>query len=98
MKSNFTVLRPHVGDKEYSVGDVRTVNASDVAHLVKAGVLEPKEAEDLADENTSPDPQASPSGDGLKDSNTAAQQGGSSSSEPKPKEPAKQKQKSDGKE
>ena len=98
MKSNFTVLRPHVGDKEYSVGDVRTVNASDVAHLVKAGVLELKKAEDLADENTSPDPQAAPPGDDLKDSNTAAQQVGSSSGEPKPKEPAKQKPKSDGKE
>lgn len=38
---SYRVKREHIGDKDYSVGDVRNANAQDVAHLVDSGVLEP---------------------------------------------------------
>lgn len=37
----FNVIRQHFGDKMYMPGDEREASESDVAHLVKAGVLEP---------------------------------------------------------
>ena len=37
--AEFFVLRQHYGDKMYMPGDVREASASDVAHLVKNGVL-----------------------------------------------------------
>jgi len=37
--AEFFVLRQHYGDKMYLPGDVREASASDVAHLVKSGVL-----------------------------------------------------------
>jgi hypothetical protein len=40
----FKVKRPHTGDREYSVGDVREANAADVRHLVP-NVLEPMDGE-----------------------------------------------------
>ena len=40
----FNVLRQHQGDKFYNAGDEREANESDVAHLVKSGVLEPIKA------------------------------------------------------
>lgn len=38
----FRVIRPHVGDKEYAEGDIRTADPRDVEHLVPK-VLEPIE-------------------------------------------------------
>lgn len=38
---NFRVKRPHLGDKMYSVGQLRKADKNDVAHLVANGVLEP---------------------------------------------------------
>lgn len=35
----YKVLRQHIGDREYLPGDMRTAKPTDVAHLVKAGVL-----------------------------------------------------------
>lgn len=35
----YTVLRQHLGDKMYMPGDEREANASDVKHLIDAGVL-----------------------------------------------------------
>lgn len=35
----YTVLRQHLGDKMYMPGDIRKAKPSDVAHLVKSGVL-----------------------------------------------------------
>ena len=32
--NEYEVIREHWGDKQYSVGDIRKANASDVAHLV----------------------------------------------------------------
>jgi hypothetical protein len=37
---NFKVLREHHGDKPYARGDTRLADASEVAHLVRSGVLE----------------------------------------------------------
>ena len=36
----FKVLREHHGDKPYQRGDLRIADATEVAHLVRAGVLE----------------------------------------------------------
>lgn len=35
----YTVQRQHLGDKMYMPGDTRKAKPSDVAHLVKSGVL-----------------------------------------------------------
>lgn len=35
----FTVLREHLGDREYRPGDEREADPSSVAHLVALGVL-----------------------------------------------------------
>jgi len=40
MTVRFNVLRQHYGDREYLPGDTREAEASQVAHLVAAGVLE----------------------------------------------------------
>lgn len=40
----FNVIRQHFGDKMYMPGDEREAAESDVAHLVRAGVLEKAEA------------------------------------------------------
>lgn len=40
MTTKFTVLRQHFGDKLYNEGDERDARESDVAHLVKSGVLQ----------------------------------------------------------
>lgn len=40
--ANYTTLRQHYGDKLYMPGDPREAAERDVAHLVEAGVLEPK--------------------------------------------------------
>lgn len=37
----FTVLREHLGDREYRPGDEREADPSSVAHLVALGVLAP---------------------------------------------------------
>lgn len=57
---NYEVMRPHLGDKPYSVGDTRTAKPSDVQHLVEKGVLQPVEAEDLpnAEEQGDEEPKA----------------------------------------
>lgn len=54
----FTVLRHHTGDRTYLPGETREAAEVDVAHLVKAGVLEKKaepapknKAEDGAPQN-----------------------------------------------
>lgn len=36
----YTVKRPHFGDKDFKVGDIREAKPNEVAHLVKNGVLE----------------------------------------------------------
>ncbi|QCP88103.1 hypothetical protein EYE35_21015 [Cereibacter sphaeroides] len=41
----YTVLRQHIGDRPYEVGDEREAAPADVAHLVPH-VLEPASAED----------------------------------------------------
>lgn len=41
----YTVLRQHLGDKMYMPGDTRKAKPSDVAHLVKSGVLVEGEGE-----------------------------------------------------
>lgn len=50
----FVVLRRHRGDRDYRPGDEREASESDVAHLVRAGVLrrkeEPKKAQAKAEE------------------------------------------------
>ncbi|MBL3594807.1 hypothetical protein JMM63_04355 [Rhodovulum sulfidophilum] len=37
----FRVLRQHLGERMYREGEMRDAAASEVAHLVAAGVLEP---------------------------------------------------------
>nr|WP_319516733.1 hypothetical protein [uncultured Cohaesibacter sp.] len=39
VKRDYTVLRPHLGDKMYEKGETRTAEEASVLHLVKAGVL-----------------------------------------------------------
>lgn len=39
----FIVKREHFGDKMYMTGDTREAEEADVAHLVRAGVLEKAE-------------------------------------------------------
>ena len=59
----FKVLREHHGDKPYQGGDLRIADATEVAHLVRAGVLEDprltaqssKAAEDAADAKAAED-------------------------------------------
>ncbi|WP_406871617.1 hypothetical protein WHT83_14955 [Aminobacter sp. P9b] len=56
----FRVKREHFGDKMYMTGDEREAKESDVAHLVKAGVLEksepaPKNKAEKAPKNKSAD-------------------------------------------
>lgn len=56
----FNVIRQHFGDKMYMPGDEREASESDVAHLVKAGVLEkaesaPKNKAERAPKNKSAD-------------------------------------------
>lgn len=36
----YIVKRPHFGDKDFKVGDIREAKPNEVAHLVKNGVLE----------------------------------------------------------
>lgn len=35
----YTVNRPHFGDKDYRMGDIREAKPNEVAHLVKNGIL-----------------------------------------------------------
>lgn len=44
----FKVKRPHVGDREYAIGDVREANSRDVAHLIP-NTLEPIVVESKAE-------------------------------------------------
>jgi len=44
MTTKFRVLRQHLGDRMYMPGDTREAVASEVAHLVEKGVLEPDRA------------------------------------------------------
>lgn len=39
----YTVLRGHLGDRDYQPGDERAADPSSVAHLVALGVLAPVE-------------------------------------------------------
>lgn len=50
----YTVLREHLGDRPYAAGDKREAAPSDVAHLVRAGVL--IEAKVEAHLDTKPEP------------------------------------------
>lgn len=45
---DFKVLRPHLGDKPYLPGDVRSAKAATVSHLVAKGVLAPADQDDAA--------------------------------------------------
>jgi hypothetical protein len=40
----FQVIRPHLGDRMYNIGEEREAEPGDVAHLVKGGVLVEKSA------------------------------------------------------
>lgn len=40
----YTVLREHLGDRDYRPGDEREADPSSVAHLVALGVLAPVDA------------------------------------------------------
>ena len=44
-EKEFTVVRPHIGDKDYNTGDTRIADANDVAHLVASGCLIEKKVE-----------------------------------------------------
>lgn len=35
----YLVKRPHIGDRAYSVGEIREADAQSIAHLVRNGVL-----------------------------------------------------------
>ncbi|WP_144424763.1 hypothetical protein [Acinetobacter equi] len=35
----YIVKRPHFGDKDFKVGDIREAKPNEVAHLVKNGIL-----------------------------------------------------------
>lgn len=48
---DFKVLRPHLGDKPYRPGDVRSAKAATVSHLVNKGVLAPADQEGAGDDN-----------------------------------------------
>ncbi|TNJ39248.1 hypothetical protein [Phaeobacter sp. B1627] len=61
---DYTVLRPHQGDKWYGQGARRRAHASDVAHLVTAGVLAPAAPDHSGD--------AAPDTKGAVPQNTAA--------------------------
>ena len=59
-EKEYKVARPHIGDKDYAVGDTRTANPAEVAHLVANGVLIDANAvwpdeEDEEDEKTTPE-------------------------------------------
>jgi hypothetical protein len=41
-EQEYTVIREHIGDKPYAVGDVRTADPKEVEHLI-GKVLEPVE-------------------------------------------------------
>ncbi|MBL1438343.1 MAG: hypothetical protein COB08_019365 [Rhodobacteraceae bacterium] len=43
--TEYNVIRPHSGDKEYKVGDTRTARPIDVAHLVGRCLEEKKAGE-----------------------------------------------------
>lgn len=47
---DYKVLRPHLGDKPYQPGDVRSAKAATVSHLVAKGVLKPADQEDPKDD------------------------------------------------
>jgi hypothetical protein len=47
---DYKVLRPHLGDKPYLPGDVRSAKAAAVSHLVAKGVLKPADQDDAAGE------------------------------------------------
>ncbi|MEM9965003.1 MAG: hypothetical protein AAGC58_06620 [Asticcacaulis sp.] len=52
MTETFKVMRPHLGDKMYNVGDERIADRATVKHLIDKGVLAFKaepEAKDKAD-------------------------------------------------
>lgn len=58
----YKVKRPHLGDKEYKVGDVREAKPNDVVYLVKNGVLEeiqdePKETKQVKTRSTKVKPE-----------------------------------------
>ncbi|WP_276716887.1 hypothetical protein [Pseudooceanicola nitratireducens] len=52
--AKFKVKRPHIGDREYQVGDVREANSQVVAHLVASGVLEAIEDEAVTSKTEPP--------------------------------------------
>lgn len=41
----YIVKRAHLGDKPYAVGDLREADPTDVAHLVRSGLLVEQKAE-----------------------------------------------------
>lgn len=43
---DYKVMRPHLGDKPYQSGDMRSAKAGTVSHLVAKGVLAPIDLDD----------------------------------------------------
>ena len=52
----FIVMWPHLGDRSYKAGDVRTAHAATVAHLVKNGTLMLKKDHDAMNKKKSDKP------------------------------------------
>ena len=48
---DYKVVRPHLGDKAYLPGDVRSAKPASVSHLVAKGVLAPVTQEEPASED-----------------------------------------------
>lgn len=53
-EKNYTVARAHIGDRDYAVGDTRTANDGEVAHLVANGVLVEVKAERAPESKRAP--------------------------------------------
>lgn len=54
VEKNYTVARVHIGDRDYAVGDIRTANEADVAHLVANGVLVETKVEAALEKKSAP--------------------------------------------
>lgn len=50
----YQVLRQHLGDRLYNKGEDREARESDVAHLVRTGVLLPMKAEPVVENKAEP--------------------------------------------
>lgn len=51
----YTVLREHLGDRDYQPGDEREADPSSIAHLVALGVLAPVESAPAIETTAAPE-------------------------------------------